>query len=88
MKPFHAPYLAGVTIFAPSASNPTTGSNLTLGFFGGRSCFDDTFLLEDEWLGSVPLGIWPPFSFLLTVYALIMAPLLAASISAKVDGCT
>ena len=87
MKPFPTPYLARVTVFIPLASNPTTGSNETLGFFGGWSCFGGTFLLEDGWLWFVPLGIWPP-SFYLAAYDLIMARLLAASIYAKVDECT
>ena len=87
MKPFPAPCLAVATVFVPSAFNPTTGSNVTLGLFGRRSCFDGTFLLKDRWLWFVPLGTWPP-SFHLAAYDLIMAHLLAVSISAKVDGCT
>ena len=57
MKPFLAPCLAGVIVFAPSACNPTTGSNVTLGLFGARSCLEGTFLLEDGLVGFVPLGI-------------------------------
>ena len=87
MKPFPAPCLAVATVFVPSASNPTMGSNVTLVLFGRRSYFNGTFLLEDGWLWSIPLRTWPP-SFHLAACDLIVARLLAVSISAKVDGCT
>ena len=88
MKPFPAPCLAGVIVFAPFACNPTTGSNVTLGLFGAWSYLEGTFLLEDRPVGFVPLGIWPPASFFLAAWALIMALLLASFIFAKVDGWT
>ena len=37
IRPFPAPCLAGVIVFLPSASNPTTGSSTVLGFLGRKT---------------------------------------------------
>ena len=62
------------------------GSKGTLGFLGGQSPLDGYFLSMDRLLELVPLGAILPVSFFLVACALIIALLLALSISVKVDG--
>ena len=83
--PLLAPCFTRVTVFAPLAISPTTGSKGTLGFLGGWSLLDKCFLFVYGLLESVPLGAISPVSFFLAACALISALLLASSISIKVN---
>ena len=65
MKPLQAPCFTRVTVFAPLAISPTTGSKGTLDFFGGRSFLDNYFLFVDGLLELVPLGSTSLVSFFL-----------------------
>ena len=83
--PLPALCFTGVTVFAPSAISPTTGSKGTLGFLARRSPLGGYFLFMDGLLEPVPLGATSPVSFFFVAYDLISALLLASSISEKVN---
>ena len=82
IRPLSALCFAGVTVLAPLAIRPTTGSKETLGFLGARSPFYGIFLLIDGLLELVPMGsvLAPLF---LAACSLITALLFASSISKK-----
>ena len=83
IKPFPVLCLAGVIVFLPSASYPTTGSSSVLGFLGIRPCFSGNFLFMDGLDEPVTIGTWPPTSFFFAAFCFMTALLLAASISTQ-----
>ena len=85
IRPLPAPCFAVVTVLAPSAIRPTTGSNETLGLLGARSPLDGGLLLIDDLLKLVPMGSTLA-SLFLAAWSRIVAFLFASSISKKEDG--